>query len=70
VSVVSAAVTWDVHVVPGRGLRAFVPNIIGPRRIWNDVIAAHQLTESFPRLRRELILNYVSNDPVSLMAQA
>jgi hypothetical protein len=68
VSVVSAAVTWDVHVVPGRGLRAFVPNIIGPRRILNDVIAAHQLTESFPRLRGEVILSYLSDDPVSLVA--
>jgi hypothetical protein len=54
--------------VPGRGLRAFVPDVIGPRRILDDVIAAHQLTEGFPRLWREVILSYVSNDLVSLMA--
>jgi hypothetical protein len=35
-----------------------------------DKLGVYQLTESCSRLWRELILNYVSNDPVSLMAQA
>jgi hypothetical protein len=41
---------------------------ICPGRIRNDVIAAHQLTESFPRFWREVILSYLSDDPVSFMA--